>query len=74
MNKYPPFATDEDFIRGKEILIKILENNNIKEDDEEFIDKNVIKLMGIIYGKGAGYSRDMFYAFGETYVKNIMYR
>ncbi len=67
MIELPPFATERDFERCKEIVKKIFMNKKISCDNEDFVNEKTIELMNVIYGTGGGYNDEMYEQYGKAY-------
>lgn len=65
--KLPTGATDKDYIRCEKIVRRILGN-----EENVNVQELTLKIMGICYAKGGGYSGDIFMAFADTYINKIL--
>ena len=69
MEGLPPYATDNIFIEAKHIVAKLFIDMGIHCFTDDFLQEKTIALLSIVYGKGAGYTKDMYWEFGKTFFK-----
>lgn len=62
---------DDDINLCREILLEKINEKNL--DLENYIDKMILDLLNIIYGKGGSYTFDNISGFADIYIDSKLY-
>ena len=67
MKGLPPYATEENYIEAKQTVAKLFIDMEIHCFTVDFLQEKTIALLSIVYGKGGGYTKDMYWKFGKVF-------